>query len=155
LVPPPGDIVQLVKDTAAAAVDKVTTLAGQPGKPPTSGPDREPAANHPAVHLAVRTAHAPRPAAAAALGSWSIPMGGGMAAVLADMPPTMAAPAVQTPAVAGQAAPSSASSHVADAAPSMPSDGPAGGILRAVLIALSAASAAALAYGHVAFARTR
>jgi hypothetical protein len=154
-VPPPGDIVQLVKDTATAVVDKVTTVAGQPGKKPASGPDHQPATT-PAVHLLRRPAHPSVTVAKPALPSWSLRS----AAMLSDVVPTLptgwAAPSARTPVVAAGASAGAPATHVQTAAEA--ANDPAGrgsDVMRGVLIALAAAAAATIGASHVTVARSR
>ena len=89
-VPPPGDILKLVKNTATSTVDKVTTIAGVPKKTPTSAPAREPAGARPALHLPSRPAHPARVVAAGSLASWSLPAGARLSDVLPNLPTGLA-----------------------------------------------------------------
>jgi hypothetical protein len=154
LVPPPGDIVKLVKDEATAVVEKVTTAAGVAPKAPTSSPNREPAVQHPALRLPSRTAHAVHSAVAAAHTSWSLPANVDLTDMVPALPTALAGPAARTPVIATGAAVVGAAPQNGSAAKSAADIAERGnGIMRAVLIALAAASAGSLGVAHVAAVR--
>lgn len=153
-VPPPGDVVKLIQDTArtvvGTAVDKVTTAASPAKKAPASDPAR-PAAKHPVATPSRPSSTSVAPSSTASLAAWSLP-----AAVRLDampsLPSGLAGPAAQTPLVAARLAPTT--TRVQDAARAgLALDRHGSSAVRAVLIALAAASAAALAVAHVAAVR--
>jgi hypothetical protein len=155
LVPPPGDIVQLVKDTATAVVDKVTTVAGQSGKKPTSGPQHQPATT-PAVHLPSRPAHRAAKAADSALGSWSLPSGTTLSNLMPTLPTAWDAASTRTPVIAAGATGAAPATRVQNAAEfANDPTGRGSDVMRGLLVALAVAAAATIGAGHVTVARSR
>jgi len=153
--PPPGDIVKLVEDTATTVIDTAKNVAGQPAKTPTSGTDQQPAA-HPVLHLpSSHPAHA-RPAANPSTTSWSLPAGASLGDAAPALPIDWSAPSARTPVVAAGATGAAPTTHVqTDAVSTADPAGPGVDVMRGVLVALSAAAVATLAYGHVTLARTK
>jgi hypothetical protein len=153
-VPPPGDIVQLVKDTATGVVDKVTTIAGQPAKQPTTSPDREPA-TRPALHLPSHPAHPSTTAPKSAPASWSLPSETTLSSLMPALPTDWDARSARTPVVAAglTSAPPAQVRNAAEAAADPTGRG--SDVMRGVLLALAVAAAATIGAGHVTVARSR
>lgn len=146
-VPPPGDIVKTVQDTATAAVKTVTDTAGVTKKTPTVAPAHEPAARQPlqsptqSLRGAGASATSPRVAP-------GLPSAAGFAGSLPGLPSGFAAPSAQAPVVATASHP--AATRIQNAAQSSADIAERGNsVMRGVLIALAAAAAATLAFAHV------
>jgi len=140
---PPADIVKLVEDTATAVVDKVSETAGLK-KTPTSAPERKPTVKPPA--LPSRTAHPAHTAAMPAASSWALRADSRFSELLPAMPYSLADAAARNPVVAKPgAAPATAAQRAALSA-AIAERG--NSVMRGVLIALAAASAATLAMAH-------
>lgn len=153
-MPPPGDIVQLVKDTATGVVDKVTTIAGQPAKQPTTSPNREPA-TRPALHLPSHPAHPATTAAKSAPASWSLPSGASLDDLMPVLPTDWNAPSARTPVVAA-GLPGASPARLRNAAEAAADPtGRGSDVMRGVVIALAVAAAATIGAGHVTVARSR
>lgn len=149
-VPPPGDIVKLVQDTATSAVttvvDKASDVAGLPKKAPASPPTRTPSAKPP-LHLPSRPADVARSAVYSAPASWSLFSATGQADRLPELPTGLTGPAALTPVVAGNAGTAPTQLRSAGSTAALAERGTS--VMRGVLIALAAASAATLAMAHV------
>ncbi len=149
--PPPGDIVKLAEHTVRGVVTKVTTTGGLT-KAPATTPDREPGTT-PRLGLGRHPARVGLPAAD---DSFALPVLSARPALydlLPSLPTGLAGPAVRTPVLAGSAGTSASPSYAQNAAQSDDLATPGGGVMRAILIALSAAAAATLAVAHVTVAR--
>ncbi|MDQ1746336.1 MAG: hypothetical protein QOD07_599 [Frankiaceae bacterium] len=153
-MPPPGDIVKAVRQTATTVVDTavatVTNAAGQSKKPPASSPDRDPVVRHAAQAPSV-PAPAARTAATTSHVSWSLPAGAMLGdAALPGLPSGFGVPSARTPVVAPASRTASTATQVRASAPSSADVAERGNsVMRGVLIALAAASAATLAFAHV------
>lgn len=147
-MPPPGDIVKLVEDTATTVVTKVKSAAGVQ-KTPATTPDREPAVRPAKLPLLRHSAPAVRPVVAAAPDSWSLRADTRWSDLSPGLPVALAGLVARTPVVAGASAPASHAQNAAQA------DELAAGtsVVRAILVALSAAAAATVAVAHVTVAR--
>jgi hypothetical protein len=142
---PPPDVVKLVKDTATAVVDKVSDAAGLK-KAPASSPARKPAVKPPALP-AIPTAHPARTTAMPAFSSWSLRADSRFSELLPAMPVSLADAAARNPLVAkAGAAPATAAQSAASTAAIAERGNE---VMRGVLIALAAASAATLAMAHI------
>ena len=140
---PPADIIKLVEDTATAVVDKVSETAGLK-KTPSSAPARKPAVKAPALPSS-RTAHPARTTAMPAASSWALRADSRFAELLPAMPLSLADAAARNPVVAKPASPATS---VQNAASSAVIAERGNSVMRGVLIALAAASAATLAMAH-------
>lgn len=149
-MPPPGDIVKLAENTVHGVVTKVTTTGGLT-KAPTTTPAREPGTT-PRLGLGRHPAHLTRPADAT-FATRPLFAAAALYDLLPSLPTGLAGPAVRTPVLAGSAGTSASPSYVQNAAQSDELAARGGGVLRAILIALSAAAAATLAVAHVTVAR--
>jgi hypothetical protein len=151
-VPPPGDVLKLVEHTARTVVTKVTTTPGGT-KTPTSSPNRDPSAARPGLGLVRHASHGVRATANTALGSWSLPAGAQLSDLLPSLPSGLAGPAARPPVVAGTAGTAPTVSRVQNAAQTDDVIGRRSSVVRAILVALSAAAAATLTAAHVTVAR--
>lgn len=146
-MPPPGDIVKTVEDTATAVVNTVTQAAGGTKKAPSANPAHEPSVRH---RLSPET---PAPwvrAAAPASPSttWALPVGIALSDRVPALPTGLAGVSARTPVVAPASHP--AATRIQNSAQSAAAIAERGtSVMRGVLIALAAASAAALAFAHV------
>lgn len=144
---PPADIVKLVKDTATAVVDKLSDTAGLK-KAPTS-PARKPTVKPPALP-ATSTAHPARTTAAPAFSSWALRADSRFSELLPAMPVSLA-DAARNPVVAKAGVAPATAAQSAAASAVIAERGSE--VMRGVLIALAAASAATLAMAHISAVR--
>jgi len=151
-VPPPGDIVQTVEDTATAAVQTVTQVVGGTKKTPTADPAHDPAVRHP-LAPAAPAAHVPATAAASSSTTWGLPVGIALSDRLPSLPTGLAGVSAQTPVVAPASQP--AVTRIQNSARSSAAIAERGNsVMRGVLIALAAAAAATLGFAHVTAVRS-
>jgi len=145
---PPADIVKLVKDTATAVVDKASETAGLK-KAPASSPARKPDVKPPALPV-TPTAHPARTTATPTFSSWALRADSRFSELLPAMPVSLA-DAARNPVVAKPgAAPATAAQRAAETAAIAERGNE---VMRGVLIALAAASAATLAMAHISAVR--
>jgi hypothetical protein len=146
---PPPDVVKLVKDTATAVVDKVGDAAGLKKAPATS-PERKPTVKPPALPV-TPTAHPARIAAMPAFSSWALRADSRFSELMPALPVSLAGAAARNPVVATPgAAPATAAQSAASTAVIAERGNE---VMRGVLIALAAASAATLAMAHISAVR--